>query len=150
MLGRDIGARRRCSALRAGEARRMAASLRSNACGGPICRSFGQGLAPAGPRGCCGGALHGRTVDARDGFARCDARQGYDNALAETINGLYKAELAHRRAPWKTREAVELATLEWVAWFNTQRLLAPIGYIPPADAEANYYRQLTSPVAETA
>lgn len=68
----------------------------------------------------------------------------YDNALAETINGLYKAELIHRRGPWKTKEAVELATLEWVAWFNHQRLLAPIGYIPPAEAEANYYRQLAS------
>lgn len=68
----------------------------------------------------------------------------YDNALAETINGLYKAELIHRRAPWKTKEAVELATLEWVAWFNNHRLLAPIGYIPPAEAEANYYRQLAS------
>jgi putative transposase len=66
----------------------------------------------------------------------------YDNALAETINGLYKAELIHRRAPWKTREAVELATLEWVSWFNHHRLLATIGYIPPAEAEANYYRQL--------
>lgn len=66
----------------------------------------------------------------------------YDNALAETINGLYKAELIHRRAPWKSREAVELATLEWVHWFNTYRLLASIGYIPPAEAEANYYRQL--------
>ncbi len=49
----------------------------------------------------------------------------YDNALAETINGLYKAELIHRRAPWKTREAVELATLEWVSWFNHHRLLEP-------------------------
>jgi putative transposase len=67
----------------------------------------------------------------------------YDNALAETINGLYKAELIHRRAPWKTRESVELATLEWVAWFNHHRLLEPIGYIPPAEAEANYYRQLS-------
>ena len=66
----------------------------------------------------------------------------YDNALAETINGLYKAELIHRRAPWKTKEAVELATLEWVAWFNNHRLLEPIGYIPPAEAEANYYCQL--------
>jgi putative transposase len=66
----------------------------------------------------------------------------YDNALAETINGLYKAELIHRRAPWKTKETVELATLEWVAWFNHHRLLEPIGYIPPAEAEANYYRQL--------
>jgi transposase InsO family protein len=68
----------------------------------------------------------------------------YDNALAETINGLYKAELIHRRAPWKTREAVELATLEWVSWFNHHRLMEPLGYIPPAEAEANYYRQLSS------
>ncbi|WP_305825843.1 IS3 family transposase [Massilia brevitalea] len=68
----------------------------------------------------------------------------YDNALAETINGLYKAELIHRRAPWKTREAVELATLEWVSWFNHHRLLEPLGYIPPAEAEANYYKQQSS------
>lgn len=67
----------------------------------------------------------------------------YDNALAETINGLYKTELIHRRAPWKTRESLELATLEWVSWFNHHRLLESIGYIPPAEAEANYYRQLT-------
>jgi putative transposase len=63
----------------------------------------------------------------------------YDNALAETINGLYKTELIHRRAPWKTKESLELATLEWVSWFNHHRLLGPIGYIPPAEAEANYY-----------
>ncbi|WCM92347.1 IS3 family transposase [Acidovorax sp. NCPPB 2350] len=68
----------------------------------------------------------------------------YDNALAETINGLYKAELIHRRAPWKTKESLEFATLEWVSWFNHHRLLEPIGYIPPAEAEANYYRQLAS------
>ena len=67
-----------------------------------------------------------------------------DNALAETINGLYKAELIHRQAPWKSREAVELATLEWVAWFNNHRLLESIGYIPPAEAEANYYRRLAN------
>ena len=72
----------------------------------------------------------------------CSRGDSYDNALAETINGLYKAELIHRRAPWKTKEAVELATLEWVSWFNHHRLLQPIGYIPPAEAEANYYRQL--------
>jgi transposase InsO family protein len=71
----------------------------------------------------------------------------YDNALAETINGLYKAELIHRRGSWKSREAVELATLEWVAWFNHHRLLGSIGYIPPAEAEANYYRQLASQAA---
>ena len=66
----------------------------------------------------------------------------YDNALAETINGLYKAELIHRRTPWKTRQSVELATLEWVAWFNHKRLHSSVGYIPPAEAEANYYKQL--------
>src|SRR6185436_1873448 len=65
----------------------------------------------------------------------------YDNALAETINGLDKTELIHRRAPWKTKESLEIATLEWVSWFNNHRLLEPIGYIPPAEAEANYYRQ---------
>jgi transposase InsO family protein len=66
----------------------------------------------------------------------------YDNALAETINGLYKAELIHRKAPWKTKQALELATLQWVHWFNHQRLLEPIGYIPPAEVEANYWQQL--------
>ena len=72
----------------------------------------------------------------------------YDNALAETINGLYKAELIHRRGPWKNRESVELATLEWVAWFNHKRLLSSIGYIPPAEAEANYYNRLGTPSDE--
>ncbi len=68
----------------------------------------------------------------------------YDNALAESINGLYKAELIHRRGPWKSRESLELATLQWVYWFNHIRLLEPIGYIPPAEAEAeaNYWREL--------
>jgi putative transposase len=64
----------------------------------------------------------------------------YDNALAETINGLYKAELIHRRS-WKNREEVELATLDWVHWFNHRRLLGPIGNVPPAEAEEAYYRQ---------
>ena len=68
----------------------------------------------------------------------------YDNALAETVNGLYKTELIHRRAPWRSKEALELATLEWVSWFNHHRLLEPIGYIPPAEAEANYHRKLAS------
>ena len=74
----------------------------------------------------------------------------YENALAETINGLYKAKLIHRRARWKTKEAVELATLEWVSWFNHHRLLEPIGYIPPAEAEANYYWHRASQVAAVA
>jgi transposase InsO family protein len=67
----------------------------------------------------------------------------YDNALAETINGLYKAEVIHRRGPWRTREAVELATLEWVDWFNHRRLLSSNeAHRPPAEAEALYWRQL--------
>ena len=65
----------------------------------------------------------------------------YDNALAETLNGLYKTEVIHRRGPWRTRDAVEYATLEWVDWFNHRRLLEPIGNIPPAEFEAAYYRQ---------
>jgi putative transposase len=69
----------------------------------------------------------------------------YDNALAETINGLYKAEVIHRRGPWKSFEAVEFATLEWVDWFNNRRLLEPIGNIPPAEAEAAYYATLAQP-----
>jgi len=66
----------------------------------------------------------------------------YDNALAETINGLYKAEVIHRRGPWRSFEAVEFATLEWVDWFNHRRLLEPIGNIPPAEAEQRYYAML--------
>jgi putative transposase len=64
----------------------------------------------------------------------------YDNALAETINGLYKAEVIHRHS-WPNRQAVEWATLDWVDWFNHKRLLGPIGNILPAQAEAAYYRQ---------
>ncbi|GLS81466.1 transposase [Paracoccus marinus] len=66
----------------------------------------------------------------------------YDNALAETINGLFKAEVIHRRGPWRSFETVEYATLEWVDWFNNSRLLEPIGNIPPAEAEANFYAAL--------
>jgi transposase InsO family protein len=66
----------------------------------------------------------------------------YDNALAETINGLFKTEVIHRMGPWRSLEAVEFATLEWVDWFNNRRLLEPIGNIPPAEAEARYYAEL--------
>jgi putative transposase len=69
----------------------------------------------------------------------------YDNALAETINGLYKAEVVHRRGPWRSFEAVEIATLTWVDWFNNRRLLEPIGNIPPAEAEVRYYAMLDEP-----
>ena len=66
----------------------------------------------------------------------------YDNALAETINGLYKTEVIRKRGPWRNIDAVEYATLEWVDWFNHRRLLEPIGNIPPAELEMAYYRQL--------
>jgi len=69
----------------------------------------------------------------------------YDNALAETINGLYKAEVIHRKGPWRTMEAVEFATLEWADWYNNRRLLSSIGNIPPAEAEAAYYEALGVP-----
>ena len=64
------------------------------------------------------------------------------NALAETVIGLFKTEVIHRRGPWRTCEAVEFATLEWVDWFNNRRLLEPIGNIPPDEAEAHYYAQI--------
>jgi transposase InsO family protein len=69
----------------------------------------------------------------------------YDNALAETINGLYKTEVIRRRGPWRSLEAVELATLEWIDWFNHRRLLEPIGNLPPAEVEARYYATLEEP-----
>jgi transposase InsO family protein len=66
----------------------------------------------------------------------------YDNASAETINGLYKSEVIHRRGPWRSLEAVEYATLEWVDWFNNRRLLEPIGNMPPAEAEQRWWDEL--------
>jgi transposase InsO family protein len=66
----------------------------------------------------------------------------YDNALAETINGLYKTEVIRHRGPWRNSDEVEFATLEWVDWFNHRRLLEPIGNIPPAEFELAYYHQL--------
>jgi putative transposase len=66
----------------------------------------------------------------------------YDNALAESVIGLFKTELIQRQGPWRHLEAVEFATLAWVDWFNTRRLLEPIGYVPPAEYEASYYHQL--------
>ena len=69
----------------------------------------------------------------------------YDNALAEAINGLFKAEVIHWRGPWRSFEAVEFATLERVDWFNNRRLLGPIGNIPPAEAEERYYAMLDAP-----
>jgi transposase InsO family protein len=68
----------------------------------------------------------------------------YDNALAESVIGLFKTEVIHRRGPWRSFDAVEYAVLEWVDWFNNRRLLAPIGYLPPAEFEEAYYRAHTS------
>ena len=73
----------------------------------------------------------------------------YDNALSETINGLYKTEVIYKRGPWKTRESLELVTLQWVHWFNHDRLLESIGHIPPAEAEANYWRQQAATPVQT-
>jgi transposase InsO family protein len=82
----------------------------------------------AQPSPCCHRGNHFASVE-----------DSYDNALAETINGLFKAEVIHRHGPWRNFEAVEYATLVWVDWFNNRRLLKPIGNIPPAEAEANVY-----------
>jgi putative transposase len=67
----------------------------------------------------------------------------YDNAMAESIIGLYKTEVIHARGPWRSLDAVEYATLEWVDWFNNRRLLEPIGYVSPVEFEQEYYRSNT-------
>lgn len=69
----------------------------------------------------------------------------YDNALAESVIGLYKTEVIRKRGPWRNIDAVEFATLEWVDWFNNRRLLEPLGHVPPAEFEAAYYRSQSSP-----
>ena len=69
----------------------------------------------------------------------------YDNAMAESVIGLYKTEVIRRRGPWRNLEAVEFSTLEWVAWFNNDRLFEPIGNIPPAEFEATYYQSQEAP-----
>lgn len=75
------------------------------------------------------------------------AGDSYDNALAESINGLYKAEVIHRQS-WKNRQDVELATLDWVDWFNNRRLLERIGYVPPVEAEKAYYASVNNKVLQ--
>jgi transposase InsO family protein len=72
----------------------------------------------------------------------------YDNALAESVIGLYKTELIRRQGPWRNVDAVELSTLEWVDWFNNRRLLGPIGYVPPAEFETAYYQQQETPAMQ--
>ena len=72
---------------------------------------------------------------------RSSIGDSYDNALAETVHGLFKTELIRRRGPWRSMDAVAFATLEWVDWFNNRRILQPIGNIPPAEAEERYFAQ---------
>ena len=88
----------------------------------------------------CVDSLHRRLAEAGIEPSVGSVGDSYDNALAETIDGLYKAEVVHRRS-WRSREELELATLRWVDWYNHRRLLGSIGYILPAEAEANYYQQ---------
>ena len=87
-----------------------------------------------------------RLADAGAAPSVGSAGDAYDNALAESIIGLYKTEVIHRRGPWRGFEDVEYATLEWVAWFNTQRILEPLGYVPPAEFEEQYHRTQADPV----
>jgi transposase InsO family protein len=74
----------------------------------------------------------------------------YDNALAESVIGLFKTEVIRRDGPWRGLDDVEYATLEWVAWFNTQRLLEPLGYLPPAEYEEQYHRASAAHATEVA
>jgi putative transposase len=83
-----------------------------------------------------------RLADARIAPSVGSRGDSYDNALAESIIGLFKTEVIQRKGPWRHLEAVEFATLNWVDWFNNRRLLEPIGYVPPAEYEASYYQRL--------
>jgi putative transposase len=82
-----------------------------------------------------------RLVDAGIELSVGSRGDAYDNALAESVIGLFKTEVIRRRGPWRSLEAVEFATLDWVDWFNNRRLLESIGYLPPAEYEARYYEQ---------
>ena len=90
-------------------------------------------------------AVHRAPARGRPRPAVGGAVDSHDNALAEIVIGLFKAEVIRRRGPWRSLEAVECATLEWVDWFNTRRLLEPIGNMPPAEAEARCYAQQEEP-----
>jgi transposase InsO family protein len=81
-----------------------------------------------------------RLADADIELSVSSRRDAYDNALAESVIGLFKTEAIRRRGPWRRLETVEFATLAWVDWFNTRRLLEPIGYMPPAEYEARDYQ----------
>jgi transposase InsO family protein len=89
----------------------------------------------------------GRLIDAGLKASTGTVGDSYDNAMAETINGLYKTEVIRRKSSWRNLEEVEWATLVWVEWFNNRRLLSSIGYLPPAEAEANYYATIESTIS---
>ena len=91
-----------------------------------------------------------RLADAGAAPSVGSAGDAYDNALAESIIGRYKTEVIHRRGPWKGFDDVEYATLEWVAWFNTRRILEPLGCVSPADFEEQYYRTRAAPAERLA
>jgi len=82
-----------------------------------------------------------RLVDASIAPSVGSVGDAYDNALAESVIGLFKTEVIRRHGPWRTLEMVEFAVLAWFDWFNTRRLLEPIGYLPPAEFEARYSEQ---------
>lgn len=89
-----------------------------------------------------------RLEDAKIGASVGSVGDSYDNALAETINGLYKTEVIEHEGPWSGKKDVEMATLQWVYWYNTKRLFGPLGYISPATAERNFYNaELTAKIA---
>ena len=89
-----------------------------------------------------------RLEEAKIGASVGSVGDSYDNALAETINGLYKAEVIEHEGPWRGKKDVELATLDWVHWYNDKRLYRPLGYISPATAERSFYNaELTANIA---
>jgi transposase InsO family protein len=89
-----------------------------------------------------------RLEEAKIGASVGSVGDSYDNALAETINGLYKGEVIEHQGPWSGKKNVEMATLEWVHWYNKKRLYAPLGYISPETAERNFHNaELTANIA---
>ena len=86
----------------------------------------------------------GRLAEAGSAPSVGSVGDSYDNAVAETVIGLFKTEVIRRLGPWRSLETVEFATLAWVDWFNHRRLLEPIGFVPPAEAEAAFYDALES------
>jgi transposase InsO family protein len=134
---------------------RVASSLRTDlaldALEQALCsRPNGEGLVHHSDRGVQYLSIHYTERLAQAGIERSVGSVGdsYDNALAESVIGLYKTEVIRQRGPWRNLEAVEFATLEWVDWFNNRRLLEPLGYVPPAEYEAAYFRRQDTPALQ--